>query len=339
MDAEQRTLPLIRWIWDRARAQCAAPSVLRGSMCQCMRTHVCARPPAPSASCPLHASNCTVPQHVTESRNPVQTKMVERLGDCSCAGAYCIKCCAAFFNAPSVSPTVVSVCGPLKAVQPEEHQKGNASPCGPFTSYGVKAAPPNGSLPPFMAAPPPPPRAQPIHEPFSCVSELPRRPWPRRRQFGPNCPMPAPRPSVPPCATPPPPPAQSPQKCQFPGRPPVLLVPRPATDDTLRRTFPGGKSGGNDAFLAGGCPGTGDAISLVLCTGPGALFNSSAPPGGEGGGSTPVASQMGGQLLRFWVELTTLGVQEWALCIRKYRCGYVLPPLLSTGHMAHGNEC
>ena len=38
-----------------------------------------------------------------------------------------------------------------------------------------------------------------------------------------------------------------------------------------------------------------------------------------------------------WVELSMSGCksgQQGTLCIRKYRCDYVLPPLLSTGHMA-----
>ena len=41
-----------------------------------------------------------------------------------------------------------------------------------------------------------------------------------------------------------------------------------------------------------------------------------------------LASQMGGQLL------CCESGQQGTLCIRKYRCDCVLPPLLSTGHMA-----
>ena len=49
----------------------------------------------------------------------------------------------------------------------------------------------------------------------------------------------------------------------------------------------------------------------------------------------------GWPIVVFWVELSMSGCksgQQGTLCIRKYRCDYVLPLLLSTGHIAM-NEC
>ena len=49
-----------------------------------------------------------------------------------------------------------------------------------------------------------------------------------------------------------------------------------------------------------------------------------------------LASQMGGQLLCLGgiINVGCKSGQQGTLCIRKYQCDCVLPPLLSTEHMA-----